>query len=476
MIETIHFFVKDKAFQNPATLVAPLQTSNGICSLTQQVLAAYLSPIELKDPRTARVTILPFGNSLSVATDGATSVSDFVENYTTVWAPYQNVLFALIDQLCMNFTSKSNAAAWDTFLSSNSIYSIYQKGTLSFSATQTSTNVFLNGATTGITVPDFVSFCVAIPVNGTVTQFNIYFWMNSAVFVIDYPVSIITAITIPLTFTDLLNKSLTTNVDNALAVAAEASNTIYSDLTVPIPSSSEFPITEGVSGYYTYNAKVVDTNNNFIFMPFNVLYKGAQPGILQIRQNLKAILLNSGVGTQALWQARIPELFVNAQYYLIPIWDNTESLPDSTVYPDIQLGATMLKNTGLVMYDVTSLFISQNWAVLVAAWNAIMMAAIPDPNNASNRLNLITELPDYQYYATTDVAAFNLMPALTKSFSIGLNNALPIAAGIQTSNAFGTAHLNNRTFITFTAGDVEYYIITKESYLNLVSSGGMNNC
>jgi hypothetical protein len=471
LTETIHLFVKDTAFINPSVFVKTLFSNSGSCVLTQAILAAYVAPTEVSDPRTARLTDLRFGNTLSVITDGASSVSDFVSIYSTDWSlQNQESLFNIIDQLCFNYSDRAQSA-WNVFLSGNNAYSIYVPGSLSFGPTQSQSLAYINGAASALTIPDTITLTIGITINTTLTEYQIVLWTNTALFLENYPISTITAVTFPLTFTDLLNQSIVAAASNALTIAKEASNVIYVDLTTPDTGFTIQPIVEGASGYITYNAKFVDINQNFIFMPFNVLYKGATPGVLAIRLAIKTILLASGVGTQAQWQARIPELFVNAQYYLIPMWLNTVTLPDSVIYQDTMNIATMINYTQLIMFDISPIFVAANIVSTSAAYDSIMLAAVPDPSNPTNRLSLSTEIPQYQDLATTD-SNFNLMPTLTKQYATFLNNALPVAAGISSTNTFIIITLNNRTFVTFTVGDVEYYLIVKETFKNIIDPNG----
>jgi hypothetical protein len=482
-LQTIHFFVNDLSFINNTNPVSDLLQADGIGIISQTLVANYVQPKKIRDPRSSRSTGMnaQLGNTLSVITDGASSVSTFVTDYSTLWSLNDQLgLFNMIDQLCFTYNPSNTTQLIDNTLTSNpSKFPNYVAGSLRFSTSHSTANVYLGSSPDSIIVPDTVEFTLNVTdlSNGVAKQYDVVLWMNGTLFDSEYPVSTITAVIPPLNFPDLLNKPITTLADNALAIAKESAQVNLSDLTAPIgPNTTETPITEGVSGYVAYNAKFVDTAGNFIFMPFNILYKGHIPGTLAIRQAIRNILLTSGTGTQAQWQARIPELFINAVFYLIPMWDNTTTIPNSTIFPDIiPIFSSLINKTEIIFYDVSPTFVEPNIQATSSVYDGILLTAIPDQANATNRLSLLAEHPTYQALASTD-PNFQYMAALTKQYAIQLANALPVAAGDVTNNSFAVVSINQpsdpiqRNFLTWTVGDVEYYLCTKETFLNLLAS------
>ena len=96
--------------------------------------------------------------------------------------------------------------------------------------------------------------------------------------------------------------------------------------------------------------------------------------------------------------------------------------------------------------------------------------AVPDTGNDPTRMVLANEHPTYRDVATTDMA-FVSMTTATQQFATLLGAALSVASGNTLLNpllSMYTPPSDNRTYVTFSVLDVEYYVMTKTSYLALV--------
>ena len=464
-LNNVHFFISDHSFVNPNPTAPITIGANGIGVPTPQLLANYMTPTEIRDPRQVRLNLpQPYTTTLSVLTDGAPAVSAFVSDYATIPGAQLVELFNIIDQVCFNYTSVQTLE--QVLLATPANYGIYVAGSLVVAGSETATS-YVTGTASQITVPTRATLTVNLTVGTTTSPWQVTLWLDTALFNSAYPVSTIVAVIPPLSLTDLLNQSITTLNTNALVVARESSALNLVDMTAQAGTLEM--ITGGVSGYIAYSAKVIDQAGNYIFMPFNLVYKGHIPGLLDQHAAIRNLLLNSGVGTKLQWQSRIPELFIAATYYLLPLWSDKTTLPNVALYPDIVEVAALISTTKTIMYDMDPTFIDVNLACAVATYNKMMLAVVPDTENDQTRFSFLHEHPTYQDVATTD-SGFQNLAVLTQQFSINLSNALAVASGQTTNNAYTILSLNipgdpiQRNFVTYVVGDVQYWVLTVESF------------
>lgn len=455
----IHTFLYDSDFLNSSSILDPVLKTGGVCVLSPQSLSYFVTPQEFPDERTARA-----GN-LNVALSGKANLvvdqSEFQQFLTDVqdtWSVTEREnLFAIIDQLCFAYSANNTPAAIELALAA---WPQYLTNTYVYSNTTSAATVYTVTPNVTIAAPDYVDFTFVIA-NGT--QYQLRIWLSNTKFAVGYPLSTISVVVPPLPLSQLYTLAIVGSIDNVFTTALSSSTTSQQALQSYI-ASGEY------SGYYPQDVQFVDANGNTTMVQFNLLYQGATPGVIAVRTAIRNFLLASGVGTQAGWQSRAPSLFVTQLWYLLPLWDVETTLVDSVIYPNIVPVATVGADATVVLYDIDSGFVAANLDVVTAYYNNMTLAAVPDTENATSRLSLAAEHPTYQDIATTNPVFAN-MTTTTQQFATLLGGALSLAAGNPSTNSAFVTYTppgDNRTYITFSVADVEYYVITQTTYLALV--------
>lgn len=463
----IHAFLYDPSFLDITSGLNPVRKNGGMCVLSSQSLSYFVTPQEFTDPRTSRALDLnlPFTTKSRLIIDQNEYAAVLTATQTVWTLTERQNLFAIIDQLCFAYNTSATTAevelalvAWPQYLTSSYVYS----------TTHTSADVYDTIVPTAIICPDYVTFTFVIT-DGTQYQFRI--WLNNTIFYTKYPLSTIAVVIPPIPLSELYTLSITTSTDNVFTTALVSSSTSQQDLQSYIQSAQ-------YSGYVAKTVLVVDGFGNSAPVEFNILYNGCVPGDIAIRTAIRNLLISAvtgtslvpGVGTLAGWKALFPSLFVTEVFYLLPMWEATTSLISVIIYPNIVSIPTAISDAEVALYDMTTGFITANLDLISAFYNAMTVLAIPDSGNDPLRLSLLGEHPTYQNVATTN-PLFATMTILTQQFAALLGSALSRASGNVVVNpllSLYTPPNDSRSYITFSVGDVIYYVMTKTSYLSLV--------
>ena len=449
----IYLFLADPVFINHSLNIKPSYEAGSLGVISQQSMAYFVQPMTIIDDRTTRVGVAnTFGTKPKLIVDDSTSATFFSDVVSGWTETDKQSLFNILDTIFFN------PGVTDTILTSNNaLYSIYQVGTLILGSGTTTGTAYLSASTSVITSCTSVIFTIKVS-NGN--SYTLEVFVNDATFLLQYPTSAIISVIPPLSVSDLFNSNIVQSTANIFATALESSNVSQTALSAVI-ANTEY------SGYVSQSVRFTDSNNNYTTVPFNILYKGQVPGTLAINAAIANLLLTSGIGTPAAWAALCPELFVTAVYYLIPIWDNTDTVVDQTVYPSFVALSKLVNAATSVMYDIPSSAVTSNLGVLTAVYNQLSVAVVPGNNNPIGHTSLLTEFPDYVAISANE-PNFRYMANNTQSFSNLLSLALSAAAGNPPNAAISQATLNNRIFFTFTVGQVEYQVISQASYMAIV--------
>ena len=455
----IHAFLYDQDFLNTASLLDPIFKTGGVCVPSQHALSYFVNPEEIVDPRGGRSGSLnaTFLNKARLILDPNlyASVLTDINNLWTL-TEKQN-LFAIIDQLCFAYAANATTAEVELGLAP---WSQYLANSFVLSTTHSSATVYeVLGNTATIVCPDYVTFTFVIT-NGTQYQFRL--WLNNALFMADYPLSTIRQVIPPLPPAELY----TVNVLQTASVFAVALQAAGESQTIIQPALQ--------SGLYTgYQAVLVpfmDARGDTVQVQFNLLYNGAVPGAIAVRTAIREYLLGSGVGTSNGWKALAPSLFITQLFYLLPLWDNTTSLIVANIYPNITPTQKAITDANTILFDLPTGFVTANLDIMSVTYDNLTVMAVPDTENSTSRVSLLGEHPTYQDVPTTSINYESMTPT-TQQFAALMNAALAVAAGVPNTNAALTAYTppsDTRHYITFSAGDVEYWVITQASYLTLL--------
>lgn len=456
----IQGFLYDFDFVNNTSITSPVLEPGSIGVLSLYGISYFANPQEIIDPRTSRGTNLnaTFNHPARVIID-ETIFPSFISDMSAVWdlADRQN-LFALLDYLFFAYNSNNTPLEIEQYLGENIPQYIANSYVLSNSIS--TATIYTSTPTVEISVPNYITFEYKT-ISGS--QYTLKIFADCNTFTSQYPYSTIAVVVPPLPIQELYTLDIVNGNANIFSTSTTVSTLSQQTLQTYIQSGK-------YSSYISQNIAIFDTNGNSTTVQFNLLYNGNTPSPLAVRTAILNLVVNSGVGTSAGWKARMPSLFVSELFRLIPLWEYITNQISSNIYRNIIPYTILTQDATTILFDIPSNFILVNSNVMMSYYDNIFLVAVPDTQNTSTRLNLINEHPTYQAVAPTN-PAFNYQAQLTQEFSSLLASALSYAAGNPNNNAklsLFTATGDTRTYVTFSVGDVEYYVITQASYMNVI--------
>ena len=345
MSTPVYAFVWDRSFINPSTEFISLLEEGGIGRLSQNGLSFFNDLEVLKDTRS------PTSRDISFTTNYTSSLlvdnyffSSFVSALNDLSSTQLGYIFQIIDALF--FKTYSSISDLETYLTTTTgVSDFYVANSVTETQTEVTDTVYPVGNSTGeaFSTHPQMSVTLNIPSGNSTLQFSITFYCQNQYWINNYPESNILGVAPPLSYEDLLSLPLNTTNANILSTASSTATLNYTSLTNDISS-------ETASGYLSYEVKINDTaNNTTVVAPFNILYKGTTPSLQDIRTAIKNAITQSGVGTTPEWKQRIPELFIQATFYLIPLYDVNSQLVNQVLYPSIVDMSTAISRVSMIL-------------------------------------------------------------------------------------------------------------------------------
>ena len=468
MSTPVYAFVWDQSFINPQNDFIGLLDNGGIGRLSQNGLSFFNQLEALKDTRSASSRDISFVTNYtsSLMVDNL-FFSDFTTSVDTLTSEQIGYIFAIIDAVF--FKTQTSQADLETYLTTTAgIETLYVAQSLSYPNDTITDTVYPTGNTTGTPFSTYPSatLTLSLPTGTTSTQYQITFFVQNAYWINNYPESNIVGVSPPLSYNDLLTLPLNTTTANILSTASTTVGLNYTNFSPDLQSQS-------VSGYLKFDVKVIDSANNVtVIAPFLILYKGTTPTITQIRTAIKNDVINSGVGTIPEWKARIPELFILATVYLVPLYDVVTSLPNQALYPSLVEIQTAINRVDMVVPTLGLSYITQNLEIVSANYEGIMIGSIGLPLENGNVPKTILEMfPTYQNTGSQETN-FQNMSTQAQQFSLMLSECLAVAFGNTRSTVYFPQTSDKITYVSFEAQQYEYCVITKTCYTNLLQKAG----
>lgn len=329
-------------------------------------------------------------------------------------------------------------------------------------------------------VPEWISFDVQLLNSNTnitdVVKFKI--WSNSrpeSDFMIGYPHTKIFDIIDTIDLNRLLTEPITGPTVNEITSIAHSYISFGNKLDLTMPN-------EAISNIFIEPFTVFDTSNNPINsgqadssnrskVVFPFPYKGPRPTLIDARKHSKQYVLSSGVGTEEQWRRRIPELFVENKFYIIPAWDSFWMAPDNTREPRSSFDVSeMLDRSEVILSHLDMDHIRKEMSSVSVSFDGIISAFIKDDSNISPN-DFDDEHPTYKH-VRSDLPEFNKMAVETQEFAISLNEAIENAdhSSIQANNPGQIRREFNKDYVTFVSKKTEYYVLSRWSYEALFPS------
>lgn len=455
---TVHIFLHDPVFIQDINDDRPVFSSTGGAGVIAIKNLSYFSHMyKINDYRNNRL-MLDWTTKCALILDQEV-YAGFITEYHDLAGVLKTSLFNILDRLVYNWTANDTEASINEEFINNPDFNLYRPQTINVSPSFFTGNAYHNDIIDPITIPDWVQFEITIPSGESFKNIELKIWTNNGSFESGYPISKITQVVPPLDFNTLLTGSLIGGGSNQFNVVFNSATLSWDKLhgTLRLDDST---------GLYRQLITFYDTDKNTRLVPFNILYKGAVPGILAIRRAIREIVLNSGVGTYDLWRRRAPELFVEDQFYLIPQWNILTERPDQIIYPNISPFPILVDNTRNILAQYSSDYIANNTEVISASYDTLTMTSVPNNINVSHS-SVLALHPTYQNFAANE-QGFNWMAPADKDFSLKLNIALSIAAGKAENPFYEPREENGMLWIPYVVNYVEFYVLTKESFLNTV--------
>ena len=215
--------------------------------------------------------------------------------------------------------------------------------------------------------------------------------------------------------------------------------------------------------YRYFSAYKTSAYANWYQLPFGVLYKGKSPTPGQARTAIKTHLLSLNLATEEIWKALLPDLFVNAMFYMIPMWKNTTELPEVTLKRGVVSHKEMsdVFNTIFPSYD--SSYITNYLEVIKAAGNEMFIAVLPSNENEPADMELRNIHPTYQAIDSQS-EVYDNMTTITQNFNAKLSDCIAMLDGGTNSTAFYEDTVDSYRFTTFVENSVEFYVLQPTSY------------
>lgn len=446
-------FFRELAFTNLASPVRDILNDPGLGTLDDTGVGYMVNPDWITDSRvpTTRSTDINVTQAPYILTDKA-FCSQFLTDVVAAPQAVRDALFTLCDDVFLKFAEITNI---ETTLNSGAAKGYYVANSLLY-GTKTVTDTYYTG-TAGATYTStpFATFEFVVPSGSASTTYNVTIYFDGATWLTNYPYSTILGVAPPLPYQDLLTMSISTTQANRFDTASSTARLNTSTLAAILTQ-------ENPSGYMSFNVGLID-GTTATTVPFDVVWRGIQPSQLQIREYIKEQALASG-GTDAQWQARMPDLYINYRFYLLPLYNDTKTGPTYTLNTGITDVQTAIQTATTILNNMDVSIVEKSLEVFTSPYKRLVMLAVPDITDIAARVRLLSKFATYQCYGSTDTN-FQYLDSDTKSFILNLGGLLSQMSSDGTDPLpFNQFTSNGLNYYSFTLSGVEYCVLTQASF------------
>lgn len=185
--------------------------------------------------------------------------------------------------------------------------------------------------------------------------------------------------------------------------------------------------------------------------------------------------------TYTKWNQIFPSLYEEADFTIIPIWDNI-AVPSTQVDNNLYASYITVNNLTNIAYnftptsygtsDVIKAHIAKNMELVSTFYRGMILASVANPNNQNSIVKLSLMYPDYTD-TPTNTSDYERMQPSTRTFIETLNAGLEIARTLKESDTVPSGYYrtrrNNMVYVTFSYLDYEHMILTRDSYFAGIS-------
>lgn len=449
-------YIDDTLFQKKTTITNADEVYPA-CVMDRQIGNYFNKNIRVGDPRSTRL------NLGGKAANGKISFHyDKSKHPTDVFDQLSNDdLIKFFNVLELIYTANGDSRDTINYSLASGVLTkdVYVADTLALSRTSVTGTIYnIDDTTPTMTISLVTYFDFHIKFEGKDEEiFRV--WLDRETFLADYPLTTINNVVLPCDKIYILDP---TKISGVIEMMIKSNTYSFADLDQSIE-------TEDHSGFMTYLTKYITKSPSATQMlPFGILYQGAKPSSLEIREAIRNDLLKGGIADASVWESILPDLFVTAQFYIVPVWDNTTIRSFGVINPSI-INAYKYKNVLKKIFpNMDDDYIDTNQEMMVCGQSELFLTTIPDPLN-KDKFSLLKEHPSYQYHMSQDGSVFTNMDPITQDFNKRLNRAMAIACGESTSLPDVTDNvIDTLTWHTFTTNKVEYNILSRASYYKVL--------
>lgn len=447
----LYGFLSDQGLDNWALAAEPVSSlDTGAGFFSDAMLNYYVNPATIRDIRPARLAMSDFSDQAK---------GDMAFNYDAaklMYTPFNAItageahsLFNILETIALS--QNQSAPQINTVLTNaTETYPGYVHGSLVMSAEVTVTDLRLitDAAETDIEVRNWFEFGMTIG-QETIT---FHVWSNGAAFLTEYPYTSIIAVVPPCEPLKLVNNDF----HSILSVLADSPEYINNIIDTKLGEAD-------YSGLMTYKSRYVSNLSSTQYeLSFGVLYKGPRPNGKTARGSIREYLLALNINTEGMWQVLLPDLFVQTQYYIVPIWDNTQVLPSITLYRSIVNVGRLSRLQHVIFASIATEHVDTYTDVLTCAGSDALMVSVPSDENDIIR-SMLAEHPTYIAIDATQ-PRFDSQESKTKEFGIKLNQVMSVLGGAPNVNSFNENVILGRTWLSFTTNYTEYHVLKPTSF------------
>ena len=308
-----------------------------------------------------------------------------------------------------------------------------------------------------ISMPTYFQFTISL---GTGNTHSIKVYLDRESFLAEYPYSTINNVILPCDHAYILDPSLFEGNVDALIKSTSYS---LSDLDPSI-------ITDDHTSLFTYYTRYITKSKQNVtqtsMLPFGILYQGKRPTTLEIREAIREEILRPGIAPQTVWETILPDIFVTAQFFICPIWDNYTARANGVLYPSVVNAKKYIDAIRTLFPDMDRDYIDKYQEMLVCGQSELFLTSIPDPSNA-DEFSILKKHPTYQLHMSQAGNAFINQDPETRDFNTRLNRAMAVACGMEVQSDILTQEFDGKTWHSFTSSKTEYHILSELSYNEL---------
>lgn len=208
-----------------------------------------------------------------------------------------------------------------------------------------------------------------------------------------------------------------------------------------------------------------------------LIYGPAGDNVDVVRNHLVDYILDNSSHERSEWEDYLPDLFKVTEFIITPLWTNF-SIPNETLMtglysPTIQLKDLIpIAKTTATRYD--DQHVDDVVSTSVSIYRSLAFLAVGGPDNRDGIMTYQERFPDYIVLPSTS-AEFGRMSPSTQAWIMRLSQMLKVA---EDMTEFSDIPLNmtrlirdDIMYVVSTFEDVQYLVVSKESYLSLFGGG-----